>query len=248
MASQHQLACLTENAYATQKQVQQLQAQFSELSRANQMLIKEVVALQKVASSQRQAQHELLNYLENAARRRNQSASQSPAVGVGGPDDQVELRRVRELLSSSSDGDPDRSRVIYTSPADSAATSNATYGPATDINGMPIINDLDLSKFPVYPVGQTVGIDPFHSDHIHNIPYPIPQTTGMVEAPGMPSDAVPQTAAPPPEMFPDWGPKKPYIYLVEDDKICSKIGHKFLTNLGCTVERAVCPMSMVPAH
>jgi len=235
MASQHQLACLTENVYATQKQVQQLQAQCSELSQANQMLFKEVVALQKVIGSQRHAHYEVLNYLETRAPRLNQPANQSP---VGGADDHAELRRVRELLNSCSDGEQDRSRTIYSSPADSAAESNTMYGSVSDINGMSMINDLDLTKFPVYPVGQTVGIDPFHSDHIHNIPYSIPPMSGTIEAPGMPPEVVAQTVAPPPEMFTDWGAKKPYIYLVEDDKICSKIGHKFLTSLGCTVERA----------
>jgi osomolarity two-component system, response regulator SKN7 len=250
MASQHQLACLTENVYATQKQVQQLQAHVGELSQANQMLVKEVVALQKVVSSQRQAQQEVLNYLETTAQRQSQGARRSPSIGVGALEDHVELRRVRELLNGGGGGDGEgaRPRGIYSSP-DSAASSTAMYGPIPDVNGLPIVNDLDLTKFTVYPVGQTVGIDPFHSDHIHNIPYPIPQTSSIVEAPGMPPDAVVPNAAQSPDMSTDWGPKKPYIYLVEDDRICSKIGHKFLTSLGCTVERAVCaPCVPLPAN
>jgi len=37
-----------------------------------------------------------------------------------------------------------------------------------------------------------------------------------------------------------WGRKKPCILLVEDDKTCARIGAKFLQQLECSVDVAVC--------
>ncbi len=36
-----------------------------------------------------------------------------------------------------------------------------------------------------------------------------------------------------------WGLNKPRILLVEDDKVCARIGSKFLQNFECGVETAV---------
>jgi osomolarity two-component system response regulator SKN7 len=99
-------------------------------------------------------------------------------------------------------------------------------------------NDLDNM---VYPVGHTNGIDPINSEHIHNIPYALP-TSGI-----LPVDSMP-------EMLPEgssnvnrkknpadsvWGMSKPRILLVEDDKVCARIGSKFLQAFECGVETAV---------
>jgi len=92
----------------------------------------------------------------------------------------------------------------------------------------------------VYPVGHTNGIDPVNSEHIHNIPYALPTNDIL------PTDAIP-------EMLPEggaaagrkksvesvWGMTKPRILLVEDDKVCARIGSKFLQTFECGVETAV---------
>jgi osomolarity two-component system response regulator SKN7 len=99
----------------------------------------------------------------------------------------------------------------------------------------------------VYPVGHNNGIDPINSEHINNIPYALPQGGAM-----MPVDAMP-------EMLTDgavtgrkkslgesvWGPQKPRILLVEDDKVCARIGCKFLQAFECGVDTAVSCFSMM---
>lgn len=89
----------------------------------------------------------------------------------------------------------------------------------------------------VYPVGQTQGIDPMYSGHIHNIPYPMPPK------PAEPVDT--PFVAPPPvvesrkknNMDPGWI-RQPQILLVEDDPTCRRIGGKFLYAFSCSIDYA----------
>ena len=86
----------------------------------------------------------------------------------------------------------------------------------------------------VYPIGQTQGIDPMYSEHIHNIPYPLPAKGADGNFPA---------AQPPPRkritsMDPGWI-RKPQILLVEDDQTCRRIGGKFLYAFHCSIDSAV---------
>ena len=102
--------------------------------------------------------------------------------------------------------------------------------------GYTMASDLDSM---VYPVGHTNGIDPVNAEHIHNIPYSLP--------PHMPENIAPE-AAPETQIISSrkksmqeqvWGINKPRILLVEDDKMCARIGAKFLHLYECSVEVAV---------
>ena len=87
----------------------------------------------------------------------------------------------------------------------------------------------------VYPVGQTNGIDPMFSGHIHNIPYPLPtkdQETVDSRRPGM--DARKKST----QIDPGWL-RPPQILLVEDDPTCRRIGGKFLYSFRCAIDFAV---------
>ncbi|KAM0474552.1 hypothetical protein ACHAPX_007496 [Trichoderma viride] len=247
--SQH-VSAVSEQLTATQQQVQQLQELFADISQTNRLLVNEVLTLQKMLNAQKQAQYEMLNFLApyNHNRTNGMMAHQlSSNGGMSSSDDNEnmpELRRARELLSSVApdtvaDRELERLHDIYESPADSATM-------VTPVS-MPMMHDPmnDISRYPVYPVGQTVGIDPFHSDHINKIPYAMPnenssgpldqhqqhtpQPNQMNSTPG-PSLAKPA---------PLWGPKKPTVFLVEDDGTCAKIGIKFLKSMGCDVEHAI---------
>lgn len=242
--SQH-VSVISEQLTATQQQVQQLQELYADVSQTNRLLVNEVLTLQKMLNAQKQAQYEMLNYLApyNDARSRGLMNSN----GTADVDDSVpELRRARELLSSVAadsvaDRELERLHGMYGSPADSATMITPV--------SMPMMHDPmnDLSRYPVYPVGQTVGIDPFHSDHIHKIPYAMPNegaSMSVSEPPASTSAPAPATAAPAPSTPMDkstslWGPKKPHVFLVEDDPTCAKIGIKFLKSMGCEVEHAV---------
>ncbi|POR34897.1 Transcription factor SKN7 [Tolypocladium paradoxum] len=241
--SQH-VSVISEQLTATQQQVQQLQELYTDVSQTNRLLVNEVLTLQKMLNAQKQSQYEMLNYL--APYNDGRSRGLMNSNGTGDVDDSVpELRRARELLSSVvtdsvADRELERLHGMYGSPADSAAMITPV--------SMPMMHDPmnDLSRYPVYPVGQTVGIDPFHSDHIHKIPYAMPNegaSMSVSEPPASIPAPAPATAAPAPSTPMDkstslWGPKKPHVFLVEDDPTCAKIGIKFLKSMGCEVEHA----------
>lgn len=249
--SQH-VSVISEQLTATQQQVQQLQELYADVSQTNRLLVNEVLTLQKMLNAQKQAQYELLNYLSPYNESRNRAlVGQAMSSAKGDVDESVpELRRARELLSSVAadavaDRELERLQGMYgASPADSA--NIITPGP------VPMLHDpiSDLSRYPVYPVGQTIGIDPFSSDHIHKIPYAMPNEGGgasmgvsesaTTSAAPAPTPAAPAAQAPLADKSTDlWGPKKPLVFLVEDDPTCAKIGIKFLKSMGCEVEHAV---------
>lgn len=238
---------MNEQLTATQQQVQQLQELFTEVSQTNRLLVNEVLTLQKMLNAQKQSQYEMLNFLSTSGNRHQQ---QSMHLNVGtspldGSDESApELRRARELLSSVTpdqiaDRELERLQGVYGSPADSAVVIPQA--------SMPMMHDPmnDINRYPVYPVGQTVGIDPFHSDHIHKIPYAIPNDSSgnaMQEVPApQPISVQSQTSSSSSSNSAlMWASRKPRILLVEDDPTCAKIGIKFLKSMGCEVEHAVC--------
>ena len=85
----------------------------------------------------------------------------------------------------------------------------------------------------VYPIGQTQGIDPMYSEHINNIPYPMPP-----KAPDGQLAPVPEMRKKSMIMDPGWI-RQPQILLVEDDNTCRRIGGKFLYAFHCAVDNAV---------
>lgn len=255
-----QIALLNDQLVATQHQVQALQEQYYELTSTNKVLVGEVVGLQKMVKAQSQVANELINHLNNVDDRRRSSrhsahSSHSSHSGPGfhsnnmgvlpdGADEPAaELRRAREILNGvSPDSQADRKLERLTvghhqtgSPPDSASSS-AMFSQATAAPQMPLMQDpLNDMRHMVYPVGQTAGIDPFHSDHIQNIPYsrPLSNPNALAEAP-------PQITPPPKDPGGSlWGSRKPRILLVEDDKTCARIGSKFLSHVDCNVEVAV---------
>lgn len=94
----------------------------------------------------------------------------------------------------------------------------------------------------VYPVGQTNGIDPMYSDHIHNIPYPMPsKETSTADVPRPYNDARKKST----QVDPGWV-RAPQILLVEDDPTCRRIGGKFLYSFHCAIDSAVSVESLAP--
>ncbi|OLN91674.1 Transcription factor prr1 [Colletotrichum chlorophyti] len=243
---------LQETLFAQQQQVQALQEQVSEMARTNKTLVHEVHTMHKIIDAQRQSQHELLNYMSHAEDRWRGRvyAGQPPQMNGGAVDDQpAELRRARELLSSVTtnsmvDRELERLNGMYaqSSPPDSASSLMFQAG-----SGMPPMLPEHMNmRHLVYPVGENVGIDPLSQDHFNNIPYtlnslPMNDFQNVVKPEPGPTTPAPAAAAParPPSNDKGlWGPKKPRVYLVEDDRTCSRIGSKFLTQMECIVELA----------
>ena len=89
----------------------------------------------------------------------------------------------------------------------------------------------------VYPVGQTQGIDPMYSEHINNIPYPMPsKEQELPEARRATTEGRKKST----QVDPGWI-RPPQILLVEDDPTCRRIGGKFLYSFQCAIDSAVSP-------
>jgi len=255
-----QIVVLSESLAATQHQIQALQEQYFELAQTNKVLVSEVVSLQKMVRAQSQVSSELITHLNNIEERRRSSrhSAQSSHSSHSGPsyhaanmgllpdsadEPAAELRRAREILNgvspdSQADRELERLSVAYHqhgSPSDSASSS-AMFPQQQQSGGpMPMVHDpLNDPRHMVYPVGQTTGIDPFHSDHIHNIPYSRPLSNPNVMAEATSHISPPAKD----QMGSIWGGKKPHVLLVEDDKTCARIGSKFLSNVDCVVDTA----------
>lgn len=250
---------------ATQAQLQHLSERYSDLAQGHVVLLQQVVQLQKFVKNHDGVMHRVMGFLHSVDAQRRNSRIGGPfggngSAGLGGDpslndgiiDDHPAspLQQASELLDEfSAESLPNKEleqmthdyhlRADYSATPDNANTSMAphsesstahlTYGMGSDLDSL------------VYPVGHTNGIDPVNSEHINNIPYSLP-ANGM-----MPVDAMP-------EMIPQssssvgrkkstvesvWGMTKPRILLVEDDKVCARIGSKFLQAFECGVETAV---------
>ncbi|CAK7271729.1 kinase-regulated stress-responsive transcription factor skn7 [Sporothrix epigloea] len=260
-----QMVLLNDTLAATQHQVQALQEQYTQIAQTNKILVDELVSLQKMVKAQHQVHTELINHLNNIDEQRRRNSRHSAhsnhsghstanqyhhgagAAGLGMLPDSadepaVELRRAREILNNvSTDPIADRELQRLTtmfqstagaSPPESAGSSSAVFhapGSAGIAMGAGDINDM---RHLVYPVGQNAGIDPFHADHINNIPYTRPLSN--------PNGAELQQISPPLKEVAGalWGHRKPKILLVEDDKVCARIGAKFLSQVDCVVDIA----------
>ncbi|TLS23154.1 uncharacterized protein PpBr36_06655 [Pyricularia pennisetigena] len=257
--NQH-VGLMNESLHAVIQQMHELQTANHNLAMANRILTDEVSGHQKSLKLFTQYFHEIMNHLENQDERRRKTTQANGASGsaqgftaggmslLPGSDDEPapELRRAREVLESiTSNIDASRNSNALerlaqqqhnnvASPPDSTTSSAALLSQQQAFNmtftGVDIFTD---QKPMVYPVGQTTGIDPFHADHINNIPYSQPPALGAIDAPAQ--------ATPPPTggMAAAVWETKPCILLVEDDKVCQRIGSKFLTHFGCDVETAM---------
>lgn len=256
-----QLVLLNDTLVATQHQVQALQEQYSHIANTNKILVDELTSLQKMVKAQHQVHTELINHLNNIdeQRRRNSRhahtsasphAQYHPSMGLlpdSADEPAVELRRAREILNNVAtdpvaDRDFERLTTMFqqnaqnaqnaTSPPESAGSSSTVINPPAGVS-VAAPGDLNDMRHLVYPVGQNAGIDPFHADHINNIPYTRPLSTANAAPPTAEAQVSPK------ELTGSlWGLQKPKILLVEDDKVCARIGAKFLSQVDCVVEIA----------
>lgn len=86
----------------------------------------------------------------------------------------------------------------------------------------------------VYPIGQTQGIDPMYSEHVHNIPYAMPPKAPEGQPFPVPEAGRKKSAT----IDPGWI-RQPQILLVEDDQTCRRIGGKFLYAFHCSIDSAL---------
>lgn len=98
--------------------------------------------------------------------------------------------------------------------------------------GFSKINPNELEQI-VYPMGSNNGIDPMYSEHVHNIPYPMPPKDALD-----PRAQYAESRKKSGFSDPGWS-RPPRILLVEDDPTCRQIGGKFLYSFCCVVDTAL---------
>jgi osomolarity two-component system response regulator SKN7 len=254
-----QMDLVNSQLVATQQQLQHLSERYQDLAQGHVVLLQQVVQLQKFVKAHDGVMHRIMPFLHSVDAQRRNSRIGFPAgtpgmVGEPSPNEPVDdhpaspLQRASELLDEfNAENLPNKEleqmtheyhlRNDYATPPDHG-TSMAPQSEGSI--GYTAGNDLDGL---VYPVGHTNGIDPINSEHINNIPYALP-TNGLLPVDNMP-DMLPEGPGRAPggrkKSVVDsvWGPTKPRILLVEDDKVCARIGAKFLQAFECGVEIAV---------
>lgn len=126
---------------------------------------------------------------------------------------------------------------MSTPPPDSAPRSGHPRAPtsAGSSSSMAYAKLNTDSDGVVYPVGQSNGIDPMYSEHIHNIPYPMPSKDQEILDSRRPAMDGRKKST---QVDPGWI-RPPQILLVEDDPTCRRIGSKFLYSFHCSIDSAV---------
>ena len=245
---------------ATQQQLQHLSERYQDLAQGHVVLLQQVVQLQKFVKAHDGVMHRIMPFLHSVDAQRRNSRIGFPAGTpgmVGDPmanepiDDHPAspLQRASELLDEfNAENLPTKEleqmthdyhlRNDYATPPDHGSSTMAPQSEGSI--GYPSGNDLDNM---VYPVGHTNGIDPINSEHINNIPYALP-ANGMLPVDATMPDMLPEGPAASSGRKKSavdsvWGITKPRILLVEDDKVCARIGSKFLQAFECGVDTAV---------
>ena len=242
---------------ATQQQLQTVTDRYNELASGHTYLLQQFVTLQKFVKNQDNVLHRVVGFLQTSDAQRRSSRIGFGGVAEPGMAEVVDdhpatpLQQAAKLLDQFSGQSLSTAELEqkvhdfqsmndYSTPpqdASNAGMSAQVDGRAAHL-GYAVNNDLDNM---VYPVGHTNGIDPIHHEHINNIPYALP-SSGMIPVEAMPevmAESAPSAGRKKSVQESVWGAQKPHILLVEDDKVCARIGCKFLQAFECGVDTAV---------
>ena len=127
--------------------------------------------------------------------------------------------------------------IISTPPSDPVMRNGHARAPASagSSTSMAYAKLNGTMETVVYPVGETNGIDPMYSEHVNNIPYPMPsKEQAATESRSNYADSRKKST----QIDPGWV-RPPQILLVEDDPTCRRIGGKFLYSFHCAIDSAV---------
>merc|ERR1711964_429308 len=235
-----------------------LSEMYQDLAQGHVTLLQQVVNLQKFVKNHDGVMHRVMGFLHDVdAQQRRASRVVGPfgnsGMGGDGNDDDhpaSPLQKASALLEEFSTANlPDKGleqmshdfhlRNEYSAtPTDQGSSSMAPRAENSSAHiGYPVGNDLDNM---VYPVGHTNGIDPINSEHINNIPYSLP-ANGLLPVEAAMPEMMSEVSSVPGRKKSSadsvWGMTKPRILLVEDDKVCARIGSKFLRLLNVGSKR-----------
>lgn len=251
---------------AQQQQIQHLSDRYAQLTVDHQLMLQEVMRVQKTVLNHENVIHQLMTYLlsvDARQRRDSKTAAPFPAQGQAGStlspsqvtpiDDEPSspLQQASKLLN-----DMHSEMQFNLTGVDQLGEAKPTTVVSTPTNGMvraPTAGNPATLVYPtttpkmngemdtvVYPVGATNGIDPMYSEHVNNVPYPMPPKPEIES--GDARRQFPDNRKKSTNVDPGWM-RSPQILLVEDDATCRQIGGKFLYSFSCVIDTAVCLVS-----
>lgn len=259
-----QIDLLNQQIVAQQQQIQHLSDRYAQLTVDHQLMLQEMMRVQKTVLNHENVIQQMMQHLlsTDARQRRDSKAAvafQGPAGStmspsqVGAVDDEPSspLQQASKLLNDMNaevqlnlagvdPNDPQKAGVVpVANPTMDPTARNGAVRPATTVPPNPALvypkMGGDLEQV-VYPVGATNGIDPMYSEHVNNVPYPMPTKT-EVETPDA-RRQYPDNRKKTSNVDPGWM-RSPQILLVEDDATCRQIGGKFLYSFNCVIDTAV---------
>lgn len=250
-----QIDLMNQQMAAQVQQIESLAHTNQQLQLNNQMIIQEVLRLQKTVVNHDRVIQDIMSFLHTVDKQRRDSKTVfAPTLGEGTgsnltptsqsipvPEDEPAspLQHAAKLLGdsepqfnvsgleqlNSSTGMVSNGQVRTGPPS---ATSNSSFGYSK-------MNPAELETM-VYPMGASNGnvIDPNYSEHVNNIPYAVP----VKDAPSDPRQTFADGRKKSNFTDPGWV-RQPRVLLVEDDPTCRQIGGKFLYSFNAHVDTAL---------
>lgn len=264
-----QVDMINSQLVATQQQLHQLQDRYNELSMHHQMLLQEMIGVQKSVVNHEHVMQYVMNFLNTIdAQRRRESRSgvslfppqEVPPSNAAAPtngnvsleDDAPAspLQRASKLLSDNNADNMLNSGKLE-QLNEQHMRMNASLATPSPING---VRSSSRGAAAPHSAGSSTTIS--YAD-LDNIVYPIGTTQGIDPMYSEHIHNIPYSMPPKAvEVQPDKGRKRsahvdpgwirqPQILLVEDDQTCRRIGGKFLFAFNCTIDSALDGMEAV---
>lgn len=247
-----QVDLMNQQMVAQAQQISMLEASNHELRVNHQTMVQELMRLHRTVLGHEKVMQDVMKYLNtvDAQQRRNSrvlfpnatdgaTTNLTPtSQNVNVPDDEIPASPLQHAQQLLQEYNVDTSINFPAFDQNFPAPSNGMRGPGSTHSsgsmGYSKLSDGQLEQI-VYPTGGNNGIDPMYSEHLPNIPYPMPQK---------PDDGADLRAKYADNRKksnysdPGWA-RSPRILLVEDDPTCRQIGAKFLYSFSCTVDTAL---------
>lgn len=252
-----QIDLMNQQMVAQAQQIQMLEASNHELRVNHQTMVQEMVRLHRTVLNHDRVMQDVMKYLNSvdAQQRRNSKilfpnaneaagTTLTPTSQTVGPqaDDEAPaspLQHAQQLMQEYNVDTqlnfPGFDQIANSFPT---ATTNGIRGPGSAHSstsmGYSKLSDGQLEQM-VYPTGGNNGIDPMYSDHLPNIPYPLP---GKEADPTELRTKFADNRKKSNYSDPNWA-RSPRVLLVEDDPTCRQIGAKFLYSYSCQIDTAL---------
>ena len=257
-----QIDLMNQQIVAQAQQIESLVTTTNQLQMNHQMMIQEILRLQKTVVNHDRAFQDVMTFLHtvDTKNRRDSKALFAPPADAAQPnttltptsqtmpaqDDDIPASPLQHAQKLLGDGNNDTqfnitaleqmNNSIATPPVGQDHRNGQFRGPSSAASSGTMayakINNAELETV-VYPMGATNGIDPLSSEYINNIPYPMP-SKDATDPRAQFADTRKKSGG---FSDPGWS-RQPRILLVEDDPTCRQIGGKFLYSFSCVVDQA----------